>query len=1040
MEEDAIREGCQGGIEILKHGSRDTPDSAEVIIILAGLPIEFESIRVLASATPMNLNLVTELLLDCEARQMALLQEEPLQANLCQLCGKIGHMVQACYHQFDENFSGPGSSSSVSVNYHRFNDSPISHCSSTRCCDSFLQSSSVSSHPSSRASSPSLPTQMWYPDSGATNHITPTMVNLTNTSPYTGQFAKDNSVYFEFHHFLCFVKDIWTGKILLEGLMHNGLYKFDFSRALVHKSTSASILESPLLNTVQATSSFALWHNRLGHPCRDTLAHVLRSCNVNFKYSNLHLPCTPCKLGKSHKLPFNSSKTVYSFPFELMVSDVWGPAHVLSSGYSYYVSFIDMYSRYTWLYFLKNKSEVLRCYLHFHNMIQVQFGKSIKMLQMDWGVNIVPCLLSSLNLVLDIGSLVLIPQNKMELPTPVLQNQSPFEKLYNVQPDYSQLRVFGSACFPYLRPFQQHKLQLVPLHHQLRLLTDSVINVHMFLWSLLVPYVLVTLPLHQFHIQFSQKGILMRMLVPYPHLGSDASSSSARVPNDVPAPFSSVNCHPMLTRSKHGIFKPKMFSTILDEKEPLTIIEAFKSSTWTVAAQAEYAASIANNTWDLVPLPAGRRAVGYKWIFKIKRHADGSIARYKGRLVVKGYLQEAGVDFLETFSPVVKPTTIGVILALVVSLGWSLRQVDINNAFLNGDLREEIYMIQPPGFEQQRSDGKQLVCRLRKALYGSQLLYALVYVNNIIITGNDSLCIDQFVKELDMQFSLKDLGQLHYFLGIEVTRTPNGLFLSQKKYILELLQRASMYRSKPSPTPMMTSCKLSTHQGNPIEDESLYRSIVGALQYVVITRPDIAFSVNKACQFMHKPLDTHFKAVKQILRYLQGTLDLGLQFHRSSKFLLEGYSDASGGRILMIPVNLEVVLRSTAEAEYRSLAHVTAEIVWLQSLLTELGVSTQNKALVWCDSSTVVAVVSNPVMHSKFKHVDLDLFFVREKVVEGSLQVGHVSSQDQIADVLTKPLSVGLFDKFRSRLIVISIMSADMQKHKKQISTGHVKE
>ncbi|KAA3481770.1 putative LRR receptor-like serine/threonine-protein kinase [Gossypium australe] len=342
---------------------------------------------------------------------------------------------------------------------------------------------------------------------------------------------------------------------------------------------------------------------------------------------------------------------------------------------------------------------------------------------------------------------------------------------------------------------------------------------------------------------------------PLPSPGiSDASSSSARVPNDVPASSSSVNCHPMLTRSKHGIFKPKMFSTVLDEREPLTIIEAFKSSTWTAAAQAKYASLIANNTWDLVPLPTGRRVVGYKWIFKIKRHADGSIARYKGRLVVKGHLQEAGVDFLETFSPVVKPTTIRVILALAVSLGWSLRQVDINNAFLNGDLHEEIYMIQPPGlnnnslmennsfvdygrlfmvlnrplgrakFVDSKADNSLFIRRT-----GSQLLYALVYIDDIIVTGNDSLCIDQFVKELDMRFSLKDLGQLHYFFGIEVIHTLNCLFLSQKKYILELLQRASMHRSKPSLTPMMTSCNLSTHQGNPIEDESLYRSIVGAL-------------------------------------------------------------------------------------------------------------------------------------------------------------------------------------------------------------------
>lgn len=275
-----------------------------------------------------------------------------------------------------------------------------------------------------------------------------------------------------------------------------------------------------------------------------------------------------------------------------------------------------------------------------------------------------------------------------------------------------------------------------------------------------------------------------------PVVGSIQSSSNIRFPgshsgsggthtnsSDQPAlPASTVPCvstHPIRTRSKNGIFKPNLYTSIFTEKEPTSITEAFQSPAWTAAAQAEYKALLANDTWDLVPLPGNRRTVGCKWIFKLKRHADGSVARYKGRLVVKGYLQEAGVNFQETFSPVVKPTTIQVVLALAVSLGWTLRQVDINNAFLNGDLQEEIYMVQPPGFEQQGNGGQQLVCRLKKALYGlkqapqgwfhklrdfllaaqfaiskadnspfiyrsgSQLIYVLVYVDDIIITGTD---------------------------------------------------------------------------------------------------------------------------------------------------------------------------------------------------------------------------------------------------------------------------------------------------------------
>ncbi|XP_040967354.1 uncharacterized mitochondrial protein AtMg00810-like [Gossypium hirsutum] len=286
-------------------------------------------------------------------------------------------------------------------------------------------------------------------------------------------------------------------------------------------------------------------------------------------------------------------------------------------------------------------------------------------------------------------------------------------------------------------------------------------------------------------------------------------------------------------------------------------------------------------------------------------------------------------------------------------------------------------------------------------------MYVLVYFDDIIVTRNNNQAIDQFVQKLDDQFFLKDLGQLNYFLGIEVQYTTTGIFLNQRKYILDLLRGASMEGSKARPMPMITTCQLSATEGQPVENASLYRSIVRALQYVVITKPDIAFVVNKVCQFMHNPLDMHFKAVKRILRYLHGTLDHGLHFTKNSKLLLERFSDASwgsdindrrstsgycvflgGSPISWSSRKQQVVSRSTAEAEYRSLAHVIAEMIWIQSLLTELGVSLRGKALVWCDSSATVAVAGNPVLHSKFKHVELDLFFVREKVAQGLFSGG----------------------------------------------------
>ncbi|KAG8500741.1 hypothetical protein CXB51_004438 [Gossypium anomalum] len=393
----------------------------------------------------------------------------------------------------------------------------------------------------------------------------------------------------------------------------------------------------------------------------------------------------------------------------------------------------------------------------------------------------------------------------------------------------------------------------------------------------------------QLHFPVVQAEPVSIPTVPTHSSGAQSSSTPAAVVHSSASPIQSMpllNAYPIRQGLKVG-YSSQNYSLLFWEMRNLLLLKM------------------------LFNIQPGRRVVGCKWIFKLKHNADGSIARYKGRLVVKGYLQEAGVDFQETFSPVVKPTTIRVVLALAVSMGWSLRQ--------------------PPGLEQQGHEGQQLVCRLKKAFYGlkqaprawfhklkdfllatgfgaskadsslfvqrsgPQLLFVLVYVDDIIVTWNNSEIIDGFVRKLDAQFSLKDLGRLNYFLGIEVQYTSTGISLNQRKYICDLLRKASMEKSNVAPTPMVTTVQLSAHAGTPVADAHLYKSLVGALQYVVITRPDIAYAVNKVCQFMHQPLDIHFKAVKRILRYLHGTLDYGLTFTKTLKLMLEGFSNASWG-------------------------------------------------------------------------------------------------------------------------------------------------
>ncbi|XP_071677214.1 uncharacterized mitochondrial protein AtMg00810-like [Lolium perenne] len=348
---------------------------------------------------------------------------------------------------------------------------------------------------------------------------------------------------------------------------------------------------------------------------------------------------------------------------------------------------------------------------------------------------------------------------------------------------------------------------------------------------------------------------------------------------------------------------------------------------WRRAMELEYQALMKNGTWTLVPPRSGVNIIDCKWVFKVKTHADGSIERYKARLVAKGFKQRYGLDYEDTFSPVVKPTTIRVLLSLAVTRGWSLRQLDVQNAFLHGVLEEERPEV---------------------------TMYVLVYVDDIILVSSSVTAADRLVSSLSVAFAVKDLGKLHYFLGLEVTHDDTGLSLTQKKYSHDLLRRAGMLLCKTTTTPMSSSEQLTSVDGTLLssEDATEYRSLVGGLQYLTITRPDISYAVNRVCQYLHSPRDAHMTVVKCILRYIRHTVSYGLRLCASSSTLLSAFSDAdwagnpddrrsTGGYAVFFGPNLiawsarkqPTVSRSSTEAEYKAVGNATAELIWVQSLL-----------------------------------------------------------------------------------------------------------
>ncbi|KAF5448208.1 hypothetical protein F2P56_028764 [Juglans regia] len=333
------------------------------------------------------------------------------------------------------------------------------------------------------------------------------------------------------------------------------------------------------------------------------------------------------------------------------------------------------------------------------------------------------------------------------------------------------------------------------------------------------------------------------------------------------------------------------------------------------------------------------------------------------------------------------------------------------------------------GFSCSRADSSLFV--LSK---GADLIYLLLYVDDIVVTSNNSFLLNTFISKLSKEFATKDMGSLNYFLGLEAYRTSSGLFLSQAKYAHEILQRAKLVDSKPVSTPMVVAHHLSI-DGPVFDDPSLYQSLVGALQYLTITRPDLTHVVSAVSQYMHKPSLCHFQAVKRILRYIKGTLRYGLSFTPSSSRDILAYSDVDwagcldtrrsiSGYVIYLGDNLvswrskkqPTVSRSSCESEYRALVSTAAEVKWLGHLLRDLKVISSSSPLLFCDNQSSIFLVANPVSHSRSKHIELNYHFVRELVASGQLRLQYVPTNLQLADIFTKSLSRPAFIFFRSKL------------------------
>jgi len=505
---------------------------------------------------------------------------------------------------------------------------------------------------------------------------------------------------------------------------------------------------------------------------------------------------------------------------------------------------------------------------------------------------------------------------------------------------------------------------------------------------------------------------------------------------------------------------------LLLNEEPWDFKEAMEDKVWRDACEDEIKSIVKNNTWSLVDLPVGAKAIGLKWIFKLKRNADGSISKHKSRLVAKGYIQRHGVDFDEVFAPVARIETIRFIIALAASNGWEIHHLDVKTAFLHGDLKEDVYVNQPEGFEIKGSEGK--VYKLHKALYGlrqaprawneklnqvleslkftrcskepslyrkgvkDQKLLVAVYVDDLLVTGSNVSMIYEFKEEMSANFEMSDLGLLTYYLGIEVSQGEDGIRLSQERYAKKILSQTGMGECNAVLTPMEFGLKLSIASDEQSIDEKEYRRNIGCLRYLLHSRPDLAFCVGMLSRYMHDPKKSHGAALKQILRYLKGTTSLGFHFKRTSKTELMGYSDSShnidedDGRSTTAQIfylntcpltwcsqKQGTVALSSCEAEFMASTEAAKQAIWLQELLEEVSEKPCNKVMIRLDNKSAIALTKNPVFHGRSKHIHKRYHFIRECIENNLVDVQHIPGSEQKADILTKALGRIKFKEMR---------------------------
>lgn len=858
--------------------------------------------------------------------------------------------------------------------------------------------------------------------------------------------------------------------------------------------------------------------------------------------------CETCIKGKMSRLPFPKREEQRTTEvLEIIHSDVFGPVKVPShNGAKYFVTFTDDYSRYCRVYFLKQKNEVFEHFKEFQHEVERSTGKKIKALQTDnevseycnkefnnylksYGIKrrltvaYTPqqnpiserknrtliektrCLLIEANLPNSFWAEAVNTANYLinRSPCKSINGETPFQRWVGRMPSVRHLHIFGAKAFV-LNKKRRGKL-------------DTKTDVGIFVgYSEISKAYRIWIPKQRQVVISRDVKVVDKMYFSSEEENITEEKESDKnfiemnfdIPNDnntevilneepIDEEDLNENVDEHIQQNQNENIQENEVREQRNRKVPewtkvydmsmLTMDEALKSvnaQEWSTAIKNEIKSHLKNKTWIIADKKEGKHIITSKIILTNKYNKHGEIERRKARIVARGFNQIPGIEYNETYSPVVKLSSLRFLIGLAVEENFKLHQMDVNTAFLNGDLEEEIYMEKPEGIERflqeimmeeienedqtmynlaremlddMRKSSNRKVCQLKKSLYGlkqagrqwfmkldkklidfgftasladpcvyvqgsgGDRVILTVYVDDIIIASPKLKKISEIKKKLTESFEMRDLGTLHYCLGIEFEHKDGEIFVSQRKYTEDLLKKFGMMECNPTVTPLQPGIKLSMDKNQETINVP-YQNLIGSLMYLAIgTRPDISHAVSYLSQYNSCYKHEHWLAAKRVVRYLKETKSLSLRFRKTNK-PLEGMADADwassehdrrsytgycfkyGGSVISWESRKQkTVALSTAEAEFMSLTEAAKEAIHLKKLSEDLGKSF-GKITLYNDNQSAKNIAENAIVSSKSKHISIKEHFIREKVSRGELKIEYKPTKEMEADLLTKPL------------------------------------